>query len=351
MAKNNPSKVSFAKILEALQDTGAPFSPIYLHRFSDLAPEDLASFKDAWPKVPTARRQALLEDLEELAESDTLLNFDDLGRFALQDSDPQVRIRAINLLWETEDKKLIPVYLRMLTEDADTEVRAAAASALGLYVYLGELEEIPEETHKQVEDSLLTAATGDEPVIVRRRALESLGYSSRPEVPPLVEAAYRKGNPDWLAAALFAMGRSANQRWRDNVMEMFDHASEQVRMEAVRAAGELSLDSARIPLLKMLREEGEEDDDVRLTAIWALSQIGGEHVRDVLEGLLEASEDDDEAGFLENALDNLSFTEDLSQFDLFAYDPEGEDPLLEEDDDDFLDEGDEDTLLDEDQEA
>jgi hypothetical protein len=83
-------------------------------------------------------------------------------------------------------------------------------------------------------------------------------------------------------------------------------------------------------LLKLLGEE--EDADILSAIIWSLSQIGGEDVRTYLENLLDVIEDDDEQiAFLEEALDNLAFTEDLDRFDLLAFDPD--DKLTEIDDD------------------
>ena len=104
--------------------------------------------------------------------------------------------------------------------------------------------------------------------------------------------------------------------------------NERIRRAAVQAAGALSLRSARPILLKLLGEE--EDDGILSAAIWSLSQIGGEDVRTYLENLLDQLEDDDQIAFLEEALDNLAFTEDLERFDLLAFDPDPD--LLEEDD-------------------
>jgi hypothetical protein len=53
-----------------------------------------------------------------------------------------------------------------------------------------------------------------------------------------------------------------------------------------------------------------------MRAIWGLSQIGGEGVRHALENLLEMTDDEDEVDFIEQALDNLSFNEDLELFEL-----------------------------------
>jgi HEAT repeat protein len=226
---------------------------------------------------------------------------------------------------------LIPSYLDMVKNDPDATVRAEAARVLNLFVDLGELEEIPETVHRQVEDALLTSITGEEDARVRRAALESLGFSSRPEVTALIESSFHREDPNWQTSALIAMGRSADERWADEVTRSLISENDNIRKAAVQAAGELSLKSTRPLLLKML---GEEEDDAILSAvIWSLSQIGGEDVRTYLENLLDQIEDDDQIAFLEEALDNLAFTEDLDRFDLFSYDPEDNLIELEEDDD------------------
>jgi len=313
-------KQSFQTVVDALLDETNPFPAVYLHRFSDISSRDLRTLSEVWPQVPLTRRQALMEDLEELADVDTLLSFKDFSQFALHDVDPRVRMFAIRLLWEEDDKSLIHAFLDLMQDDPDVQVRATAANALGHFVYLGEVEEIPEDTLHAVEDDLLLITRSSENSLLRRRALESLGYSSRPEVLPLIEAAYNQEDTDWQASALFAMGRSADRRWQKQILETLDHPDSAVRLEAVRAAGELELTKARHILLDTAQEE--EDDDVRFAAIWSLSQIGGRSVRPVLERLLEESEDDEEVDLIEDALENLTFTEDTQFFDMFDFDLE-----------------------------
>jgi HEAT repeat protein len=318
--KRMPQNEPFLTVVNALLDESRPFPARYLHRFSDMEPADLKKLTKAWPQVTQRRKHTLLEDLEDLAEADTLTSFDDMARSLLGDADPQVRARAIRLLWECEDAKLVPVYLDMLENDADVEVRAAAANALGQFVYQGELEKIPTELHHEIEDRLLAAATSAKEVLVRRRALESMGYSGREEVIPLIEAAYTQRDPDWTVSSLFAMGRSCDTRWKKQVLSQLRASNEDIRSEAIHAAGELELESARAILLDLL--EDEEDLEVRHELIWALSRIGGEGVRAKLEELFEIEEDDEVADFIEESLEALAFNEDMSGFDLLDVDPE-----------------------------
>jgi HEAT repeat protein len=327
----NATPTSFQSVLDALLSDRKEFPRRYLQEFSDIGPLELKTLLDVWPQVKPGRKLTLLEELDALAETDTLVSFDDVARALLTDPEPDVRTRAIRLLDEYEDPKVVPSYLDMLKNDPELNVRVEAANALHLFVDLGELEEIPADIYHQVEDALLASAASEDNVRVRRVALESLGYSSRLEVTTLVESAFHREDPAWQASALVAMGRSADERWTDAVTRSLVHVDDRIRKAAVQAAGELSLQAARPILLKMLGEE--EDADILSAVIWSLSQIGGEDVRTYLENLLDQLEDDEQIAFLEEALDNLSFTEDLERFDLLAFDPDEDLTEIDEDED------------------
>ena len=321
----------FQKVVDALLANSKEFPRQYLQEFSDLGTPELRSVLDVWPRVDLQRKLTLLEALDALAESDTLVSFDDFASALLTDPEPQVRTRAIRLLDESEDVKLVPSFLDMLKNDPDIGVRAEAASVLNLFVDLGELDEIPETIYRQVEDALLISITGDDDARVRRAALESIGYSSREEVATLIQSSFQREDPLWQASALTAMGRSADERWADEIARSLVNENDSIRKAAVMAAGELALKSTRPLLLRMLNEE--DDSSILSAIIWSLSQIGGEDVRTHLENLLDQLEDEEQMAFLEEALDNLAFTEDLDRFDLFSYDPGADLTEIEEDED------------------
>jgi len=326
----NTTPVTFQKVLDALLSESNDFPRHYLKEFSDIGPVELQSLLDVWPRIKPRRKLTLFEELKSLAEADTIVSFDDFARAFLTDPDPHVRTRAVRLLDESEDPKLVAIFLDMLKNDADVDVRAEAASVLSLFVDLGELEEIPEQLYHQVEDALLATANGRDDGRVRRAALESLGYSSRAEVVTLIESAFHREDPNWRASAIIAMGRSADDRWEDEVTTSLISEDDEVKRVAVQSAGELSLKSARLVLIRLLEEE--EDDELTHAAIWSLSQIGGEDARIYIETLLDQTEEDeeDQIEFLEEALDNLAFTEDLDRFELMAIDPDADLEELEE---------------------
>ena len=327
------SKNPFQSVVEALLDTSKPFPKKYLNLFSDIDFLSLKLLLADWPRVSLTRKRTLLSELNQRLDEDTTVSFDDFARALLTDPDGSVRAGAMRLLAECEDAKLIPVYETILASDPDPEARAEAAKTLNLFIDLGELEELPEAALRRAENALLAAAHDDN-ADVRRRAVESLGYSSREEVPALIEAAIQRQDPAWQAAALIAMGRSSDERWSEHVVRMMLSDDRNLRLEATRAAGELMLPDARLPLMRQLEEE--DDPEVFSAIIWSLSQIGGEDIRTYLTNLIDQTEDDEMVEFIEDALANLSFTEDLERFDIFALNPDEilldlDDSLNEED--------------------
>lgn len=309
-------------LLEALGDPAQAPNAARLQSLSDLDSPHFDLFKRAWADWPDARKVEVLKHLGQLADEDIELDFDRIYRLALDDHAAVARSQAIMNLWECEDPSLGRRLSAMLLADPETEVRAAAAAALGRFVYLGEVEEIDAQLLQEVENRLLVAQRGDDDEVVRRRSLESLGYSSRPEVPPLIEAAYRSGDERLMQSGLKAMARSANPVWAASVLENLHHAAPGLRAEAARAAGELELRDSADDLIELT---SDAVDDVRQAAIWSLAQIGGEGATQALARLLDVVENEDEAALLEDALDYIAFvdgTRDIALLDFDAEDPE-----------------------------
>ena len=167
-----PQDIPIQRVVNALLDDSTPFPPGLLPRFSDLEGADLDAMTEVWPRVNPNRRIALMDDLEEIAESDTLVDFDNFTRSILNDGEPSVRTRAISLLWENESTDLVARFIELVQQDPSFEVRAAAASGLGKFIYLGEIEEIEPDLLRQVEDQLIQTVRGTDDPLVRRRALE-----------------------------------------------------------------------------------------------------------------------------------------------------------------------------------
>ena len=332
---------SLQEMIKALMDTDNQFPTRLLYQFSDLDSKEKEALASCWANVPLQRRKTFLQDLAALAENDPVLLYEPVARIALEDEDADVCLSAIDLLFESEDRHLVPVYLRLLEDKTRSEIlRAAVANALGPYVYLGETDKLKPELLHEIEEHLLRAYNEDSSDLVRRRALEALGYSGHDEVPALLRKAAAMRDELWLESAMFAMGRSADDQWESSVLENLEHENEAVRIQAVHAAGELALKKARKNLLRAI--DHVDDETLRHEIIWALAQIGGEGVEHKLDSLLAVEEDEDEIAFLEEAMELLNFTDGSEDMDILAVgwaqaelDEDEEDHFEDEDDDEY----------------
>ena len=295
----------FEELLRKMRDSQTPLSISSLYGLSDLTRAETQLFQEVWSLLDAERRQWIIQSLVDIAEASFEVNFNPIFRFCLKDEDELVRSRAIEGLWEDEDLTLAGLLVRLLRDDSSELVRAAAATSLGRFVLLGELEKIEAAPAMMVENALLgTIYDPHETLEVRRRAVESIAYSGQAQVRDIIEMAYCDDEEKLRISAVFAMGRSADPIWREMITAELDDPNPEMRYEAARACGELEASAALSALMD--RIETDPDPEVQGMAIWALGRIGGKEARRVLEACCE-SEDEALRQAAEEALDELDF--------------------------------------------
>ena len=315
--------------LKNLTTLDEPISVAGLYALSGLDKAQLEQVIATWSTLPADRRAATMQHLVDLGDDTFEVDFNAIFRVGLSDTDPAVRAAAISGLWEDVDPALIAPLLNLLQNDDSEAVRAAAASVLGHYVYDGELEELDEAKVKPIVAALkATYRDVAQPIEVRRRALESLGFLSDDDTSQLITQAYHHANDHLKLSAVFAMGRSLDaERWGSIVMEELAAPDPEMRYEAARAVGELEY----APAVRKLGELLEDvDEEVQLVTVWSLGQIGGEKAKQLLTVVLESDAEHlhEEA---EDALAELEFKGDNLDFTMFDFeDDEEEDWVLDE---------------------
>ena len=330
------SEITFNSVLETLLAPKKDIPQAHLQYYSDLDPKSMRLFLDAWKNVPVDRKTLLLDKLTAYLDEDTIVSYEDIGKALLDDPEAEVRARAFSLLSESDDPRLVDKFVEIFQGDTDLAPRLKAANLLGKFVLLGELEELNEKHLRKIEEALLSIIRSDENPALRRAAVEAFGYSGREDAVAIIESAFEREDPLWVSSALRAMGRAHDNRWDDSVVSKLLDADPRVRFAAAEAAGELSIEEAGPILLKMLEDE-EEDDNVTMATIWALSQIGGEDARAYILNMLDNTDDEDVAEFLEDALDNLDFNEQLNRFDMLSLDEDDDLSEFDEEEDEEAD--------------
>ena len=303
--------------------------------FSDLTVQDAELVRQEWGLIPVEQRRQLLQSLVDVAESDIEWHLGRLMRIALEDPDEFIRAIAIEGLWEETSTDLVGPLVQILHNDRAQSVRAAAAAALGAYVLAGELDELDSAYAMRVEEALLAVLRNpEEDMDVQCRALESIAYSGETGVRQLIEDAYYAADEGTRVSSLIAMGRSADTRWRGLVRAELQNPSTQMRVEAARACGELEVQQAERELLELLNDEQQM---VRLAAIYALGRIGGRRVQERLRALAQ-SDDSIEAEAADLALEEMLFFENDDDVELWEDEDEEEEDSWDVDPWDTFDE-------------
>ena len=275
------NKAPFEVLLDGLRRTGESPDQAELCHLSALSAEEAARVGQAWSDLPVGLRKDLTARLVRMAEADFTVSFGAIFRIAMCDQDAEVRRVAIEGLWEDEDIRLVPLLAQCLREDESVGVRAAAAQSLGRFILLGELGQIRPKPREVAYAALLqTLQAPEEHTEVRRRALESLAYVCDERILASIREAYRSPSEKLRISAVFAMGRSADRRWDQEVRSELFSTNPEMRYEAARACGELQLPDS-VAMLEELTED--TDGEVQEAAIWALGQVGGERAREILE--------------------------------------------------------------------
>ncbi len=289
--------------LRVLHDTDQPLSANAIYSLSDMEKDDLERLSAAWGAIPVERRRSLVRRLAEAAETNFELDFGAFTRLALTDLDDEVREAAVEASWTDESPDIARRLINMASGDIAPGVRAAAVSALGRFILLGELGKFDSSLARRAENVAIKLYNDpNEDVDVRRRALEAAANCGRAGVDDMINEAYNGSNNRMRISAVFAMGRSCDPQWAQIVLRELASDDPEMRYEAARSAGELEIKQA-IPYLAEMLHVG--DREIMEVAIWSLGEIGGDQARRLLEDVIEQAEEVEDADLAEAAEEAL----------------------------------------------
>ncbi len=297
--------------INGLLNSDRPVASSELACLSALGREELKFFQLNWAKLDPVRKKDIIAKLVHLSETDLGLDFTAVFVSCLHDADEGIRLQAVLGLEGEDNYQLIVPLVECLRRDSSARVREAAATALGSFALLAECGKISPHYQDMVYEALLDVLSNEqEPVQVRRRALEAISPFSRPRVKELIEKAYLEGGTEFKLSAIYAMGRNCDMLWLDFLLDELESDDPAVRYEAANACAELG---AREAVPQLLRLTEDADGEVQEAAIRALGEIGGREAKRALTGL-QHSRQERVRQAAEAALEVLRFNEEpLSQ--------------------------------------
>lgn len=198
---------------------------------------------------------------------------------ALEDDDTEVRLAAARALGDRADTAAINALVNALRRDASAEVRQAAAHALG-----------------QIEDARavpgLTAALREERNRdVRLEIIRAFGeIESDASVPALTAALRGEDDAEMRRTIVWALGEIESADAVPALLPLLRDPDKEVRSQAVWALGEIESATAVDGLAAML--SGERDAEVRARIAWALGEIEDPRGVPALEAALRDSDAD-----------------------------------------------------------
>ncbi len=275
--------------LAELTETAKPINHVGLLQLSSLSNPEVLELASVWPGIPLERRREMLERMIELAADNLELDFASVFRAFLIDTDDQVRAWAARGLWDCDDRTLIRPLIELLKVDPSDDVRAAAAVSLGKFAALAQERKILPRDAEKIHDALLAVVSkGEEDLEVERRSIEAIASFSSPQVEHIIRKAYQDGDDRLKQSAIYAMGRSSDERWLPIVIQETRHQDASVRYEAANACGYLGSDVTVPHIIAMLEDE---DSQVQLAAVKALGSIGGGLAKRALTQCLTMGDD------------------------------------------------------------
>ena len=142
----------------------------------------------------------------------------------------------------------------------------------------------------------------------RRFALEGLGFLGEDRtIAGLIDTFWKRSEPAARLSAIFAMGRSGDARWATNIREALSSKEDELRLQAIWAAGEAEVQPARDALVGIART-GKRTEE-RIAAIEALARLGGEPVAQLLLALAEKDDDSEVREAAATGLEELALLE------------------------------------------
>lgn len=331
-SENINFKQLFNEILSDDQDV--PISKLY--QLSDLPQSEFDEFMNRWVTVSEDRRAQVARHMADISEENFIVDFSPFSRKFMSDQSTPVRLAALDMLWDNSSSTFINPIMNVMAKDESDEVRAAAAATLGHYLLMMQWGEINQQYEEKIAEALLEQLKEVfTPMLVRRAALESIASGSLAEIPDLIQQAYTSDDPQMRLSAVFAMGRSADDRWANQISNELDSDDPDMRVEASRAAGTLGQSDFTDQLIEIAKYD--DHLEAQIAAIYALGQIGNDAATKALDDIANDEEYADLHEIADEAMEEmlvLGLDRDLPIID---WDGDESNDEFDDEDDDLID--------------
>ncbi len=272
---------TFDLALEALEKADDVRIATMIGAFSDLTDKMEQRFLTVWQGLTPAFQETFFHRLAFAAAEDNLLDFTVIAFHGLRSPQAGIRWVALRLLEDVRKSALLEEMIRLADADPDTAVREEAVKGLGRFLVDCDLSERHQKRAERIRTALEQLRTSDNETVALA-AMESLAFVDPGSIDEQVRACLIGRHSREVCAGLRAIQNSLNRKWAADVLDNLDEDNPDIRLEAIRAAGQLQLKKALPSLQRLLVDFDELDDDTLEAVILAASQIGGNPVEKMM---------------------------------------------------------------------
>ncbi|MEM9778101.1 MAG: hypothetical protein AAF902_26225, partial [Chloroflexota bacterium] len=129
---------NYAELLSNLKNAEVDLSVSSYYYLSDLPAEYAAELKKVWSTIGDRRREMIARSMADIAENNYQVDFSPIAADLLTDKSENVRLAALDMLWDTDKVWLVNPIVKLMRDDQSTAVRASAAGSLGHYLLMAQ---------------------------------------------------------------------------------------------------------------------------------------------------------------------------------------------------------------------
>ena len=261
---------------------------------SGIGLREFEEVKSIWDLMNDESLVSILSRLKVLADTNISFDFSTVFKSMLLHESEQIKLKAIDGLWENEDRSLIAVFTSFISKDESQSIRLASADCLEKFLERSRVVPYPKRHLNLLKSTLLKILSEeiDSPQLLRQRALEMIGYFDGEEINTLIKDAFFSDNIRVKSSSIRAMGISSNPIWLSLILSDLDDVYPSITVSSIEAVGMLGDGDYANWLMKYL---SDEDVDIQIASVKSLGIIGNEVARGaILQFVDELQESDEE---------------------------------------------------------
>lgn len=255
---------------------------------TNLSDDESSNFFEHISKFSLLEILEIINKLVQINQQELYLEYESIFKKFLSYPNDKIKISCIEGLIESEDRKLIKIFVGTMLEGKSIELRSKAAKALMGFSVMAFEKKLIISDSKLIFDSLYRIISNiGEPNSLRMNALESISIFNHDSIDEYILSAWSSDDFYLKKSSIVCMGLSGDTKWTNYVVKGLSHEDSKIRYEASNSLGIIGTENELFHLEKLLEDE---DLDVQLSTIISIQNIGGDKALKLIEKSLLSTE-------------------------------------------------------------